>query len=61
MNGSSPSSSNKKGWFSFMGEKWPRLFFFVTMVQIIICLVFEAYVSPFTPLEVVEFCNRFTD
>lgn len=44
-----------------MGEKWPRLFFFVTMVQIIICLVFEAYVSPFTPLEVVEFCNRFTD
>ena len=54
MNGSSPSNSNGKGWFSFMGQKWPRIFFFVTMVQIIICLVFEAYVSHLASFPSVE-------
>ncbi|EEY21103.1 hypothetical protein D7B24_008950 [Verticillium nonalfalfae] len=43
MNGSSPKST-KGGWFSFMSSKWPRAFFLVTLLQAIICLVFEAYV-----------------
>lgn len=42
MNGSSPSNSSGNRWFSFMGSKWPRAFFFVTLIQCVICLVFEA-------------------
>ncbi|KAH6692599.1 hypothetical protein F5X68DRAFT_273813 [Plectosphaerella plurivora] len=44
MNGSSPSNNTGKGWFSFMGSTWPRAFFFVTVIQCVICLIFEAYV-----------------
>ncbi|KAK2043034.1 hypothetical protein LZ31DRAFT_338165 [Colletotrichum somersetense] len=45
MNGSRPSSgaSGPLG-FGFMGVKWPRIFFLITLVQAIICLAFECYV-----------------
>ncbi|OLN84400.1 UPF0658 Golgi apparatus membrane protein C23H3.04 [Colletotrichum chlorophyti] len=45
MNGSRPSSTGY-GFlgFGFMGIKWPRIFFFITLVQAIICLTFESYV-----------------
>nr|XP_036587624.1 uncharacterized protein CTRU02_02540 [Colletotrichum truncatum]KAF6798566.1 hypothetical protein CTRU02_02540 [Colletotrichum truncatum] len=45
MNGSRPASTNQ-GFlgFGFMGAKWPRIFFAITLIQAIICLTFEAYV-----------------
>ncbi|KAF5518792.1 UPF0658 Golgi apparatus membrane protein [Colletotrichum aenigma] len=45
MNGSHPASGNQGFMgFGFMGAKWPRIFFGITLVQAIICLAFEAYV-----------------
>ncbi|KAI3533488.1 hypothetical protein CABS01_09357, partial [Colletotrichum abscissum] len=45
MNGSRPSSgaSGPLG-FGFMGAKWPRIFFLITLVQALLCLGFECYV-----------------
>ncbi|KAF9869613.1 hypothetical protein CkaCkLH20_12910 [Colletotrichum karsti] len=45
MNGSRPASSTQGFMgFGFMGAKWPRIFFGITLIQAIICLGFEAYV-----------------